>query len=77
MAIKKQGRTIRKAFRKNQFFFGVFMCQFGEHRSVKSCKAAMQREAKARVAPHKVCPFVVTLNVILIKLNDRPKCFFL
>ena len=47
------------------------MCQFGEHRSVKPCKAKQMR-----VAPHKVFPFVVTLNVILVKLTDRPRRFF-
>ena len=36
----------------------------------------MEGEAKAYVAPHKVFPFVVTLNVILIKLTDRPRRFF-
>ena len=36
----------------------------------------MQGEAKARVAPHKVFPFVVTLNVILIRLTDGPRRFF-
>ena len=49
------------------------MSQVGEHRSVKPCKAK-QKRASHHIS--KVFPFVVTLNVILKKLTERPRRVF-